>query len=415
MKNKAKLKIFMFGTFQISGNDLLSANTMTKKSNSKMWSVLKYLIAFHNQPISADKLAGILLTEGEHDDPARMLRDALYRLRKALAVYGGQQQYIVFNKGNYLWNSEADCWIDILEFDRLIERASDMSKPNKERIASYKAAIDLYEGPFLGDSAGEAWSTTFTNYFRKVFLRTVSELASLYESEYMLDEIVALHEKAIKSEPYEEPLYIKQIQTLITNGEYANARQQYRHYAKLLMREFGVKPSNELEQLSFEIDRASMNEAGDLNDITMLLDTQDRRKGALLCGPETFRKIYVLDKRAEERIRFPVYIALMTLVLPSCADVAEGAGELRDSMRELRRVLVQFLRNSDVVTQYSRNQFALMLTAKDEESGERALRRAKYLFESKLGADRGMLEYSLSQVGRENADIVPSERDLRRT
>ena len=407
-----QLKIITFGRFQISdgARDFMDATS----SRSKMWSVLKYLIAFCGKPVPADRLVDVIWADEDHDNPAKLLRDVIYRLRKTLTTYNGEQQYINYSQGNYSWNDKLNCWIDFVEFNELISRARDAGTESGERIALYADAIALYDGPFLRDAAIEIWTLTLTDYYRRLFLQAVDELAELYELEGMLEEIVMLYDKAITCEPYEEPLYIKQIQTLIDTGEYEHARKQYKVIEKVLMREFGTKPSHSLERLSYEIDKATMTQAGSLDEISQLLEEGSRKQGAMFCGPETFRQIYMLDKRSDERINFPVYLALMTYMPHTDIDEIKAENELRNAMRILRQVLRQSLRNGDVIAQYSRNQFVLMITAIDEKSGSAALRRMKYLFENKFGPGVGELEYHLSPIGKGDIGLVSDKDDERR-
>ena len=398
-KLSTRLRIYTFGRFQVAGETHESVDAISKQS--KMWSVLKYLIAFHGKTVPVERLYDIIWPEGNISNTDRMLRQIVYRLRKTLAVYGEGKPFVLYHSGNYSWNQHTECWIDVLEFNRLLGLARDASKPWEERAALYNETIDLYEGPFLGDSSTEIWTLPFSDYYRRLFLQAVNELADIYDSKAMLDEIVLLYDKAIASEPHEEPLYIRQIQTLIINGEYAHAKQQYRYFEKIMMQDLGIKPSQNLERLYYEIDKATINEPGNFEEITQLLEEGNKKQGAFFCGPETFRQIYILDKRSEERIQFPVFLSLITVTLSPDTEKSSMERELKDAMRILRQVLLSSLRNGDVIAQYSKSQFILMITALDEKGGQAALYRMKYLFESRFGKDRGAMDYQLSPIGKE--------------
>ena len=398
-----QLKIHTFGRFQISDGEKDFTDATSNKS--KVWSVLKYLIAYYGKPVSADRLADILWSEEDYDDPAKLLRDIIYRLRKTLSTYGGDQSYITFSQGNYTWNPDIDCWIDFLEFDKVLSRARNDTIPQEERVSLYNSAIDLYNGPFMRDSAVEIWTLTFTDYYRRLYLQAVNELADIYENEFMLDEIVLVFDKAIAIEQYEEPMYIRQIQTLISNGEYAHARKQYKQFEKILLREFGTKPSHNLERLSYEIDKATINQNGSFEEITQILESGTKKQGAFFCGPETFRQIYNLDKRSEERVNFPVYLVLITYVLPQDTPESKEESEMKSSMKALRQVLLQSLRNGDIVAQYSKSQFVLMLTVLGNDGGAAAMHRIRFLFEKKVGKEKGTFDYNLSPIGKDEIGI----------
>ena len=406
-----QFKIHTFGRFQILYGDHDFTDSTTNKS--KMWSVLKYLIAYYGKAVSAERLMDILWTEekaDESDDPTKLLRGIIYRLRKTLATYGGEKQYVTFSQGSYMWNTEIDCWVDSLEFDKLLTEARDASKPFDERVKLYNAAIELYNGPFLRDSTVEIWTLSFTDYYRRLFLQAVNELADLYDTEYMLEEIVMLLDKAVAIEPYEEPLYIRQIQTLMNNGEYAYAKQQYRLFEKILRREFGTKPSHNLEALLFEINKATVNQNSSFEEITQILESGIKKQGAFLCGPETFRQIYNLDKRSDERVHFPVYLVLITCSLHQAVQPDNEESEIKHAMKALRQILLHSLRNGDIVAQYSKSQFILMLTALGNDGGVSAMHRIRYLFESKVGKDKYGFDFDISPISREAIDNLSDKQ-----
>ena len=403
-----QLKIVTFGKFQVSDEE--NACTEATNSKSKIWSVLKYLIVFNGKPVPTETLVETLWSGEEYDDPAKILRDIIYRLRKTLVSCFGEQSYIIFDQGNYVWNQEINCWIDYQEFEKLLDSARDETKTFPERIALYNAAIDLYNGPFLGNSAVEIWTLRFTDHYRRLLLQAVGELADLYEADYLLDDIIELYNKVIASEPYEEPLYVRQIQTLINNGEYTRARQQYRFFERILMREFGAKPSRSLERLSYEIERATANQTGSFEEVTKLLESDNNKQGAVFCGPETFRQIYVIEKRSEERLNFPVYLVLVTFSPKTDINESGKDSELKSAMKTLRHILVQSLRRGDIISQYSKCQFILMLIVENNNGGQQAMRRMKHLFESKYGKDKGEITYSLSQIGKGGSSLENIEK-----
>jgi DNA-binding SARP family transcriptional activator len=393
-----QLRIYLFGNFHISDGTNIFSGASDKKN--KIWSVLKYLIAYCGKPVSAERLACILWPDEDCADPAKLLRDVIYRLRKALTAYGGEKTWIFYSCGNYFWSPDIHCWIDVLEFDRLLCRARDASKPYEERTELYSSALEFYTGPFLSNSEAEVWALPFTNFYRRLFLQAIGELAGLYEAKGMFEDIVRICDNAIMREPYEESLYVRQIQTLIQTGEYAYARQQYRMIEKILMQEFDTGPSPELEHLSSKIDQATVDRIDGIGEIAQMLEERSKKPKAFFCSTETFQQIYSLDKRSNERIRFPVHLGLLTLTMRS--GLHEKEGEMKEAIAVLRQILMESLRTGDIVSQYSRCQLILMITTLSRENGIAALRRIKFLFESRFKTNRINIEYNISPVGNED-------------
>jgi len=389
------LKIYTFGSFSIACGDQMISTITTR--NSRMWSAMKYLVAYRGKPVPVERLADTLWQDDDCPDPAKSVKDIIYRLRKALSASGGDEAYILSNPGSYCWNPDLPCYIDFTDFEKLLAFARDAGENPDERILCYNRAIDLYKGAFLGDSDSELWALSFVNHYKRLYLQAVEELADIYAQRYSLEEIILLYDKAIAIEPSEEALYIRQIQVLIQNGEYALARRQYRHIERILMREFDVKPSKVLQNLLNEINVASSGKTDDLDDIKKRFDQGSALKGALICGPETFRQIYCYDKRSEDRIEFPVFFVVMGLTINLKEDNNEES--LKAAMKVLRQIMLRTLRRGDIVSQYSSNQFLLMLTTDNNMGGHAAMNRIKRLFEKEYGENTATLTIQMSPLG----------------
>lgn len=397
MRLNKQLRINTFGSFQVSADDHVYYDTTSRKS--KVYNVLSYMVVFGGQPIPAETLAEVLWPDEEVDDPVNELRDIIIALNKSLASFCGEQQYVMCDSNCYSWNQNIDVRIDYKEFVMILESARDTSKPFSERSTLYNAAIDLYRGPFLVDSAIGKWALRLTDHYRRLFLQAVDEVAELYRGESMLEEIIILYGKALASEPFEEQLYIKQIKAMINNGDYSRAQQQYRFYERILKREFGARPSRDMQQLWRDIDRATTIKAGSLDDVTRTLAPENGSRGASFCDSDTFRRIYLMDRRSEERIDFPVFLALITYSLsPNTSEYVKDS-KLKTAMKTMRQVLVSSLRTGDVVSQYSNCQFIVMLTVINADGGKSALRRMEGLFDSALLEDKGIINYNLSPIG----------------
>lgn len=390
-----KLHIYTFGSFNITYGTQTHVNLSIR--NSRMWKALKYLIAYRDKPVPAERLIEVLWPEDDCADPGKSLRDIIYRLRKTLTMYGGAQPYIGFSQGCYFWNPDVPCSIDVAEFEQSLRIARDSVRDIEERVPAYRRAVALYQGGFLSESASELGVLHFANCYRRLYLQAIEELADLYERHFDIEEVILLYDKAVAVEPREETLYIRQIQALIKNGEYALAKRQYLHIEKILLRDFKTKPSKVLQNLLEEIYRVSSLKADNLDEIKKQLEEDFFQKGVVFCGPETFRQLYCYDKRSEERVQFPVFLGLITVT-----DVADCPGDeekLRLVMKALRRIMLRTLRRGDVICQYSPNQFILMLTALDSIKGQAALNRIKMLFVREFDESPVNLATQVAPVG----------------
>jgi len=377
----SKLKVKTFGGFDIFfGNHALSDKIIRR---GKAWITLKFLIANYKRSVSTEELIDMLWGDSDScDDPLNSLKNIVYRLRKTLAEYNKDIQYIGFSQGMYSWNPSVKCEIDAAEFEILLNKARDDSTDIEERIELYKETLSLYGGEFLRGEGNEIWLINFTNYYRRLYLNAINELAAIYEQQVAFEEIALLYDEAIKIEPYEEAFYTQQIRILINIGDYILAKRQYQNIEKLLRRDFGAQPSPELRNLYLEIGKTADSNHINLTQIKTTLDNNLDNKSAIFCGPETFKRIYCYDKHLDERIQFPVILGLVSVQFGD--ENFMDSNESRTIMKTLRQIMVRTLRQCDIICQYSTNQFVLMLTAADVENKMSALNRIQRLFNNEV-------------------------------
>jgi hypothetical protein len=255
----------------------------------------------------------------------------------------------------------------------------------------------MYQGDYLSEATYEAWVLPVSNYYKRLYLRTVKDLVEVYKRMSAYDDIEELCTKAIEHEPYEEDLYEDLIQALLINGEIAKAQRYYRYYSDLMQKAFGAKPSEEFRALSQGVWEAE-GEDFKLFDIKRKLDGEPLRRGAFFCTADTFNQIYQLDKRSDERMKFPVFLCLITVSGKTDAPIDDRAQ--KSAALALRQCLMNTLRQGDVVSQYAKNQFLLLLSAYHEKDAEAALNRVQRLFGEEADGAPFELKINLSQIGK---------------
>ncbi|MCL1941198.1 MAG: hypothetical protein FWG09_04575 [Synergistaceae bacterium] len=368
--------------------------------NTKMWELMKYLLAFYPAPVTVDRLIDTVCPEGEDGDlgdRSKNVRNIIYRLRKAFISIGSKQEYILHVNGCYLWNPDAECFIDFAEFNRFLHEAENFDKSDEERISSYNSAISLYGGEFMGEKwpSLKTWTSNFVSYYRRSFLRAVENLSSLYERRLDYENIIKLHNKALLIEPYEETLYARLVQVLIKNGEYVLAERQYRQMEKIFAREFDAAPSQTLQELYEEAARFGVRQPAALSRIKEMFDERAKHDGPIFCAPDTFTQIYSYGKMVEERVTLPVFLCKVTLLTDGKTDFTKA--DLEKAMKTLSNILLHSLRKGDIVCRYSQNQFLMMLTTVNAANLREGLQRIDLIFRK---------ESEFSQI-RLEMEIVP--------
>ena len=113
------LRIRMLGPFQVlqDGDPIPSSTWRSQQTRT----VLKVLLARRGRVVPADQLLEILWPEDDPDAGRKRLHVRVSQLRRALDP-GGSSAPIVTAEGGYAFSPEADCWLDVAEFEAQAER-----------------------------------------------------------------------------------------------------------------------------------------------------------------------------------------------------------------------------------------------------------------------------------------------------
>jgi len=388
------LTVRTLGVFSVSVGDKPVSDSSPR--SQKLWKVFKYLLTNRHKMVTVESLIEILWPDDEPGNPQKSLHTLVSRLRKQISAGGlAGDPCILFQHGCYQLNPKLPIYLDVAEFERMITKASE-SADNREKAEELRKAVEIYWGGYLAESTYEAWVLPVNNYYKRLYIRTVLDLADIYRDSSAYEDVVRLCTKAIENEPYEESLYEALIQALLINGETAEAQKHYRHFTELMHKAFGAMPSEEFRSLGQAMWDAEGSDS-DLFDIKRRLDGDMTRKGVFFCTTDTFNQIYQLDKRSDERMKFPVFLGLLTLVAKDKA--ATGNKEMKGAALALRQSLVRTLRNGDVVSQYNKNQYLLLLSAYAQPDAETAMKRVQRMFEFSAESAAFDLRINLSQIG----------------
>jgi len=399
------MTIHTLGTFSARfGDAVISDNSPRSR---KLWKIFKYLLTNRHKTVPTEALIDMLWPESDDlQNPVKSLHTLMSRLRKMISPNGEADQLIIYRQNGYRINMDAPISIDVTVFDNLIATAKAATDAG-EKIRLLKEAVDLYAGDYLTELASETWVATVANYYKRQYLWAVSELMDLYERASSADDIISLCNIAIERDPYNESLYERLIQSLLINGEKAEAQKQYRQISSLMAKEFGVQPSEGLRALNQIIKDDSEGNPLDLNTIKDRLDGQDSKRGVYFCTSDMFRQIYQIDKRSDERINFPVFLALITIKAAKGKPFDDKS--LKSAMRTLRQCFTRTLRNGEVVSQYSRSQYVMLLSAYAQKDVDAIFTRVRRMFASETAGAQCDVQTNVSLVGR-GQDNVAGEK-----
>ena len=233
------------------------------------------------------------------------------------------------------------------------------------------------------------------SHLKRLYLRAVRELSEIYIRMGQHEDNAVLLRRAIAIEPFEEAIHERLIHVYCLDGQTSMARKAYNRFVEKHINEIGLPPSEEFcascENL-WKNKKATMG----FDMIKTRLDAVKPHDTAFFCSSDTFDQIYQIDKRADRRMKFPVFLALITIEDLKMPIATES---MRRAMLSMRYCLLETLRRGDVVSQYSQNQFLVMLSARRVEDAETALKRVENQYNAKYSVVPCRLCLNLEALG----------------
>ncbi|MEW6622100.1 MAG: BTAD domain-containing putative transcriptional regulator [Bacillota bacterium] len=360
------------------------------------------MITYKDKLSPPEVIVDSLQPAADYVDPKRTLRALVFRLRKALSDNNAKDfsNIVAFSHGCYKLDLR-DCWLDIEEFENLFKRAYDITKDAPgEAIDTYKKALELYHGDYLSETYGHEWLIPTRNHYRRIYLQIIYEVSELLKKQKRFSEIITICEKALKHETFEEEIHLRYIEALTGEGKLKQARSHYEYVAEIFEREMGVKPSKAMQNL-YRLLFGEINKSGlDLASIKENLREECFADTPVLCDIEFFRFLYQLEKRRAERYGRKSFLGILTLTLPD--HTLPPKKQVKDGMKDLRQLLLTYLRKGDVLTEWNEAQFVLSLPGLNIDQANTALDRMQKMFMAKY-KDNGLI------VHRKVQEVLPTE------
>ncbi len=391
-------EIYTLGRFVVRCGDSIVSEDVGRSYH--MWELFKYLITYRGKSHLPEAIVEKLWPNNNYDNPKRVLRTLVYRLRKLLAktgFTGNEHQHIVSSQGGYSWNPSLGYRLDAAEFEALCKEAQSVSQIEPMRaIALYLKAGGLYEGDYLPECSCCDWVMPMRNYYRRLYLESVVELINLLKKAGRYAEIVLVCERAFLIEPYEEDLHLQYLDALLHEDKLKQARTHYEYVTSLLYRELGIKPSTAFRALYRRMQADSTAVQLDLAWIQEMLSEKRAAEGAFHCDPEVFRFLYKLERRRSLRSGRTVFLGLLTITAP---DYGLPPERVLEAVREqLHEILLAQLRKGDVITNWNEAQFLAIMPDLSLEQGEKVLGRIRDSCAANFETKDAVLRYNLQSI-----------------
>jgi DNA-binding SARP family transcriptional activator len=239
----AALQIRLLGAPQITLHGAPVAGLTSAKAQG-----LLFYLALTGRMHTRSALAALLWGDFPQAAARGNLRKALQQLRAHLGAY------LVVERDGVAVAEDADCWVDVVEFDRVLQDVGVAEAPEGVR-----RAVDLYRGDFLTGfyvhraPDFENWWLSERARLRELMLEGLRALADYYDRQGNLDDAISLTRRFLDLEPWREEAHRRLMTWLALSGQRGAALAQYEVCRHALADELGVEPAAETTALFMRI------------------------------------------------------------------------------------------------------------------------------------------------------------------
>jgi predicted ATPase/DNA-binding SARP family transcriptional activator len=173
--------------------------------------------------------------------PESRLANALYTLRKALEperATRAESRYVAAAGEMIGLDPQADVWIDIDHFERLL----DIGMVDEASTAELTEAITLYAGPLLPWDEGQPWSTQPRQHLEQRYIGALRTLATRQLRQGHEAAAIATLQRLTRALPTEEGAHRELITLFVRAGRQHEAQRQFEQCREALASELGAVP-----------------------------------------------------------------------------------------------------------------------------------------------------------------------------
>ncbi len=316
----------------------------------------------------------------------------IYLLRRAIKRAGFPAgEYIVLKGSRYYFTLDYPVETDTGSLDRILLRIQDRNS-EADSVSRKKLLLEFcrtYTGEFLPMLSGEEWVNMESACYHKWYARYLKQLCEMLKQEGSYEEMLELCAAASQMHPYDE-WQMMQIDCLMSMNRYEEAMRIYEETAQMLFEELGIPVNDQAISRYRSISSRLSYTANTLNNVMEHLQEPENLHGPYYCSYPSFLDIYHVLSRIGERAGTKMLLLICTLKRseagqasggkPEAKDQGESEGsslrgKLKPEMEQFCQVLDGGIRNGDVYTRYSANQFLMLLIGADQADGLIIIRR----------------------------------------
>src|SRR5215211_7750321 len=244
-EKRETIRVWLLGGFRVSVDSRII--TQDGWRLRKAATLVKLLALAPGHRTHREQAMDLLWPESGRKAASNSLRSTLHTARKVLDPATGSR-YLASEDESLVLCPEGNLWVDVDAFEEAAATARGAKEP-----ATYRAALDLYEGDLLPEDRYEEWTEGRREELRQLYLALLLELAVLHEDRNELGLAIEALRKTTAKEPVFEEAHVSLMRLHALSGRPERALAQYERLRDTLTRGLGTRPAEATRRLRDEI------------------------------------------------------------------------------------------------------------------------------------------------------------------
>ncbi len=393
------IKVNMLGTFSVwvNGQPVLT----DAKKLTKPWQLFCYLVLHREKFVSNRRLIAMLWADESLTDPANVLKNAVYSLRKELC--GGESvtdSPIIYSTGGYRFDPAVELELDADTFVALCDEAKHSEGDIDERIELYHRAVAAYTGEFLPQLDQDLWVVPLALDYKNYYLDCVHELSELLWRKKEFRDLLKIASAATGYDPLDDRIAVYLFRALDALRMYRVIVTTYSKTAQNYRDTLGSEPPGEVQRIfkaaSERINKTEQDIIVIKTELTASEQSTRPQRGAYFCSYSNMLHMFPLMKRSAERSSQVLVLALFTLTPARNVDATQY--DLTRAMAEFKVVAMNNLRKADAISRYSKNQYIMLLSVNSLDDGRLVRDRIRESFSHAAASRKIVVDAKLTEV-----------------
>ncbi len=374
------LYVKLLGEFSLAWPNRNGPGLVVGESHAvpQLWPFMAYLCVRRREHVEEAELVDALWGVVKPSEPTASVAALVQHAREVLEKLGFPNggSVLLHRRGVLSWVPGLEFRLDTEELEQLYR---DFITDPEGKLSETLAALPHYEGELLQGEPRQPWLTELGKRLRKLVLQIKRGAAEVLGRQKRYEEAIPLIRQAVAADPLNEWGQLTLMRLLHESGSTQSALWHYKSVARLYAERFGTEPPERLAAFNRELARASRTEEPDLQAIRKELEERDSLSRPLYCEYPMFQTAYHLTARSMPRTGGIAQLALLTLVERDGSPLSEA--RCNAAMDALRSDGLSGLREGDVCTRLTPNQYLLLLPSATPEDARMTLTRCLSAFE----------------------------------